>query len=200
MEFNQKLQELRKQKNLTQEELAEQLFVSRTAVSKWESGRGYPNIESLKTIAKFFDITIDDLLSGEELLTVSEEDNNQKQQHLRDIVFCLFDLSAAMLIFLPLFGQKTINIIESVSLLSLSDIPTYLRMSYYITILAIIIWGILTLAFQNSDKDLWIRNKNNISLILTITGTFLFIISQQPYAATYLLIFLIIKLFMLIKR
>lgn len=200
MEFNQKLQELRKQKNLTQEELAEQLFVSRTAVSKWESGRGYPNIESLKNIANFFDITIDDLLSGEELLTVSEEDNNQKQQHLRDIVFGLFDLSAAMLIFLPLFGQKTINIIESVSLLSLSDIPTYLRMSYYLTILAIIIWGILTLAFQNSDKDLWIRNKNNISLILTITGTFLFIISQQPYAATYLLIFLIIKLFMLIKR
>lgn len=200
MEFNQKLQELRKQKNLTQEELAEQLFVSRTAVSKWESGRGYPNIESLKTIANFFDITIDDLLSGEELLTVSEEDNNQKQQHLRDIVFGLFDLSAAMLIFLPFFGQKTINIIESVSLLSLSDIPAYLRMSYYLTILAIIIWGILTLAFQNSDKDLWIRNKNNISLILTITGTFLFIISQQPYAATYLLIFLIIKLFMLIKR
>ena len=200
MEFNQKLQELRKQKNLKQEELAEQLFVSRTAVSKWESGRGYPIIESLKNIANFFDITIDDLLSGEELLTVSDEDNNQKQQHLRDIVFGLFDLSAAMLIFLPLFGQKTINIIESVSLLSLSDIPTYLRMSYYLTILAIIIWGILTLAFQNSDKDLWIRNKNNISFILTITGTFLFIISQQPYAATYLLIFLIIKLFMLIKR
>ena len=40
MEFNEKLQELRKQKGLTQEELAEQLYVSRTAISKWESGRG----------------------------------------------------------------------------------------------------------------------------------------------------------------
>ena len=44
MEFHEKLQELRKQKNLTQEELSEILFVSRTAISKWESGRGYPSI------------------------------------------------------------------------------------------------------------------------------------------------------------
>ena len=50
MEFNEKLQELRKKKGLTQEELADILFVSRTAVSKWESGRGYPNIESLRDI------------------------------------------------------------------------------------------------------------------------------------------------------
>ena len=48
MEFNEKLQELRKGKGLTQEELAQAIFVSRTAVSKWESGRGYPNIDSLK--------------------------------------------------------------------------------------------------------------------------------------------------------
>ena len=52
MEFNEKLQELRKQKGLTQEAMAELLFVSRTAVSKWESGRGYPGIDSLKAIAK----------------------------------------------------------------------------------------------------------------------------------------------------
>ena len=48
MEFHEKLQELRKKKGLTQEELAEMLFVSRTAVSKWETGRGYPSIDSLK--------------------------------------------------------------------------------------------------------------------------------------------------------
>ena len=46
MEFGEKLQELRKKKGLTQEELAEALYVSRTAVSKWELGRGYPNIDS----------------------------------------------------------------------------------------------------------------------------------------------------------
>ena len=62
MEFNEKLQELRKQKGLTQEELAELLYVSRTAISKWESGRGYPSITSLKAIADLFNISIDSLL------------------------------------------------------------------------------------------------------------------------------------------
>ncbi|MBR7039698.1 MAG: helix-turn-helix transcriptional regulator, partial [Oscillospiraceae bacterium] len=42
MEFSEKLQTLRKKKGLTQEELAQALFVSRTAISKWESGKGYP--------------------------------------------------------------------------------------------------------------------------------------------------------------
>ena len=46
MEFNQKLQVLRKEKGITQEQLAKELFVSRTAISKWELGRGYPNLES----------------------------------------------------------------------------------------------------------------------------------------------------------
>ena len=54
MEFNEKLQELRKNKGLTQEELAQILYVSRTAISKWESGCGFPNIESLKSISKYF--------------------------------------------------------------------------------------------------------------------------------------------------
>ena len=82
MEFNHKLQELRKQKGLTQEELAEVLFVSRTAISKWESGRGYPNIESLKAISKFFGVTIDELLSGDELLTIAEKDTKKKEKHI----------------------------------------------------------------------------------------------------------------------
>ena len=82
MEFNEKLQELRKNKELTQEELAESLYVSRTAVSKWESGRGYPNIESLKEISKFFSVSIDELLSGEKLLFIAENENKTNIKRL----------------------------------------------------------------------------------------------------------------------
>jgi transcriptional regulator with XRE-family HTH domain len=65
MEFNEKLQELRKSRSMTQEELAEALFVSRTAISKWEQGRGYPSLDSLKEISKFFSVTIDDLICSD---------------------------------------------------------------------------------------------------------------------------------------
>ena len=58
MEFGEKIQKLRNQNKWTQEQLAEKLYVSRTAVSKWESGKGYPNIDSLKDIAKLFNKTI----------------------------------------------------------------------------------------------------------------------------------------------
>ena len=58
MEFHEKLQHLRRRSGLTQEQLAERLFVSRTAVSKWESGRGYPNLESLKDISAHCGVSV----------------------------------------------------------------------------------------------------------------------------------------------
>lgn len=199
MEFNEKLQELRKHKGLTQEKLAELLFVSRTAVSKWESGRGYPNIDSLKAIARFFGVTIDELLSGDELLTIAEKDTEQKENHIRDLVFGLLDISVAVFFFLPLFGQKVNGIIQEVSLLSLTGIASYLRIAYFVVAIGIAVFGILTLALQKCQQLFWVRNKNRISLILNAVGVTLFIISTQPYAAILLFVFLVIKGLMLIK-
>ena len=73
MDFNERLKELRKNKGLTQEELASKLYVSRTAVSKWESGKGYPSIDILKSLACFFEISIDELISNNEVLDLSKE-------------------------------------------------------------------------------------------------------------------------------
>ena len=200
MEFYEKLQELRKQRGMTQEELAQSLYVSRTAISKWESGRGYPNIDSLKGIAKFFAVTIDELLSGDELLTIAEEDSRQKRTHFRDLVFGLLDCSIAMFLFLPLFGQKTGGLIQEVSLLSLDGISSWLRTAYFAVVVGIVLCGIFTLALQSCHQAFWDRSKNQISLLLNALGTLLFMISLQPYAAAFLFVFLAVKALMLIKK
>ena len=87
MEFHEKLQELRKSRGMTQEELAQALYVSRTAVSKWESGRGYPSIDSLKEISAYFSVTIDDLLSGEKLIFLAEKENRSNIRGICEMLF-----------------------------------------------------------------------------------------------------------------
>ena len=200
MEFNEKLQELRKQKGLTQEELAETLYVSRTAISKWESGRGFPNIESLKAISKFFSVSLDELLSGEEILAIAENDHKQKERTLRDLIFGLLDCGMALLLFLPFFGQKADGVIREVSLLALSAIQPYLKAAYIAFAGIIIVLGIMTLALQNCRQRLWTQSKSFLSLALSAVGVCLFIISQQSYAAVFVFAFLVIKTLMLIKR
>lgn len=200
MEFNEKLQELRKQKGLTQEELAESLFVSRTAISKWESGRGYPNIDSLKAISRFFGVTVDELLSGDELLEIAEEDTKRKEKQFRDLIYGLLDLSVAMLLFLPLFSTKTNGVIESGSLITLDGIQPYLRIAYMVVIIATALVGVLTLAMQNCKARVWIKSKSVISLIFGMILVLLFIVSSQPYAAMLAFVLLVIKSSMLMQH
>lgn len=197
MEFHEKLQELRKNRGLTQEELAEALYVSRTAISKWESGRGMPSIESLKAISKFFAVTLDDLLSSEELLVIAEDDHKQKEMHIRDLIYGLLDCSMALLFVLPFFGQKVNGAIQEVSLLALTEIQVYLKILYLVTIVGMTAFGILTLVLRSCNGESWVKYKSKASLSVNAIGVFLFIISQQPYAAVFFFAFLIIKVLML---
>ena len=60
------IRRLRENKKMTQEELAEKIFVSGKAVSKWETGQGFPDISLMEPLAKALDISVIELLSGEE--------------------------------------------------------------------------------------------------------------------------------------
>ena len=200
MEFNKKLQEMRKQRGITQEELAEALYVSRTAVSKWESGRGYPSIESLKAIARFFGVTVDELLSGDELLDLAEEASKEKQTHFIDLVFGLLDVSVLMLFFLPFLADRTDGGIRGVSLLAFTCVSPYLKIIYFLLLIGLVAFGVLTLALQNHQSPFWVNNKGKLSLFLNALCAIVFVISLQPYAATYLLIFLILKATVLLKK
>lgn len=65
MELQKRLVELRKERGLSQENLAEKLYVSRQTISNWETGKTYPDINSLLLIATYFDISLDYLVKGD---------------------------------------------------------------------------------------------------------------------------------------
>ena len=66
MDFNNRLYQLRKQKGLSQEELANRLNVSRQTVSKWEVGDSTPDMEKLIAISDLFDVSLDKLVMGKD--------------------------------------------------------------------------------------------------------------------------------------
>jgi len=200
LELNEKIQELRKRKGLTQEELAGKLYVSRTAVSKWESGRGVPNIESLKAISAFFQVTLDDLLSGDELLEIAEDDRRQREARSRDMVFGLLDCCMALLFFLPFFAVGADGAIRAVSLLGLTGLQPYLQAAYSAVVVCMAGCGLATLALQNCARAFWLRNKGWLSLLLNAIGVILFILGRQPYAAVFALALLMIKALLLLRQ
>ena len=76
---------------------------------------------------------------------------------------------------------------------------SYVKIPYLIVVFAMMIWGILILALQNSKSTLWVHCKDKVSLGLSTVGTILFVISLEPYAAMFTFVFLLIKALMLIK-
>jgi len=77
MTFGDKIKKMRGENNLTQDDLAEKVFVTRTAISKWETNAGYPSIECLKLLSKVFSVSLDDLVSNE-YIQVQQNIENRK--------------------------------------------------------------------------------------------------------------------------
>ena len=193
MEFHEKLQELRKQKGLTQQELATALYVSRTAVSKWESGRGYPSIDSLRAIAKFYGITLDELLSSDELLTLAEADSIHRGARFCDLVFGMLDVCMLLFLCLPLFAARGEGAVRAVSLLALGNVRLYLKVLYLTATVATGVMGVLTLALQSLQAPFWLKYKRILSLALGAAAALLFILTKHPYAAALAFALLAIK-------
>ena len=84
MKFSEKLLTLRKAKNLTQEQLAEKLDVSRQSISKWESGQAVPEMEKIVALSVVFNVTTDYLLKSSEIddLSVKTEMLEKQQQNI----------------------------------------------------------------------------------------------------------------------
>ncbi len=112
MNFSEKLLTLRKSKVLTQEQLAEQLNVSRQSISKWESGQAIPEVDKIVELSNIFDVTTDYLLKPSEIdeLSVKTEIIEKQQQQMllrekkRDIIqHCIIYCVGVYLLFFAVY-------------------------------------------------------------------------------------------------
>lgn len=196
MEFNEKLQELRKGRGLTQEELAKELFVSRTAISKWESGRGYPSIDSLKEISRYFSVSIDELICSDEIIAAAENEKRYLVKKYTALICGLLDVLTALLLFIPVFGNSKA---EAVSLFGLTDISMWLMIVYTSVIGLSVLNGISAVIISRFDKPLWNKHRLVTGAVLSVTAVFLFMITRQPYAGIISFTILITKGYLILR-
>ncbi len=193
MEFHEKLQELRKSRGLTQEELAEALFVSRTAISKWESGRGYPSIDSLKEISSYFSVSIDDLLSGEQLIFIAEKENKSNFNSVCDLLLGFVDLFSLMLIVLPLYPKPVSGYIYSVNLFGYVDSNAFMIRIYWALFISLTITGIVKILMVYFKYEKGKKAVTFISVGLSIIAVLFLAMAREPYAITVTFLLLLIK-------
>ena len=199
MEFHEKLQELRKSRGLTQEELAEALYVSRTAISKWESGRGYPSIDSLKEISRFFSVSIDDLLSGEKLLSLAEKENKQNIRSICDMLFGIADICTLMLIILPLYPNMVDGYIYSVNLAAYSQISAFNRLVYWTAFIVLMVMGIVKIILSKTGNEKCGKILTGISMTLSVLAVLFLALSREAYAIAVAFLLLVVKGMLIFK-
>lgn len=192
MEFGEKLQSLRKNKGLTQEELAESLYVSRTAVSKWESGRGYPSIDSIKEIASYFSVTVDELLSSEKILSLAEKENKSNIYKICNILFGIVDLLAVLLVILPLYPNTAYEQICSVNLFIFTEMSSF-SAAYWILFVLLIISGIVKIILTQLNMGKGQKSVTWCSMGIGILAVIALSLTRQVYSTILIFTFLVMK-------
>lgn len=200
MEFCEKLRELRKIRGLTQEELAEILYVSRTAVSKWESGRGYPSIDSLKEISNYFSVTIDDLLSAEKLISIAEKENQTNIDNICRMLFGFTDLFSVIFIVFPLYPKNIDNYIFSVNLFEYTETSEFNLAVYWIMFILLILTGIFKLLLTHFRIGKLQKSLTACSVIINILAVIILALAGETYPVTVAFLLLLAKGFLFIRQ
>ena len=156
MALSEKLYELRKKSGLSQEQLAEQLGVSRQAISKWESGKAFPESDTLISISQYFDVTLDYLMKenepASEAITDAEKPQTKtksgREKQIIGLVTCLIGILCLLVwgivsIFVPAASDR----IGTSSMITIDGNGIFL-----IVCLAAVIAGAVLLLKNSSDK------------------------------------------------
>ena len=112
MSVGENIRQLRLQYDLTQEELASKIYVTRNAISKWETDKGIPSIDNLKQLATIFKVTLDQIVNEEDRIIMTME-NTVKLQNFKEIfasigIFLTYSINGIFLpyIFISLDGYN----------------------------------------------------------------------------------------------
>ena len=193
MEFSEKLQELRKNKDMTQEELAEALYVSRTAISKWESGRGYPSIDSLKEISKFFSVSIEELLSAEKMVSIAEKENRDNIRYICDMLLGIVDMMALIMIVLPIYPNKIDGVYYAVSLPDYVQAGSLKCVLYWTLFILMMIIGAVKILLTRLRKDKGGRFVTGISVFVGIASVLLLAMGREAYGVSIVFLMVVAK-------
>ena len=100
MKFCEKKKKIRVDNNLTQEEMASKLFVSRSLIAKWEQDRGIPSIDMLNTIATTFGLTVNDLITEEEIKLITLNNHQEVETNKKNLKMSVIIGSVSIIILL----------------------------------------------------------------------------------------------------
>ena len=154
MALSEKLYELRKKDGLSQEQLAEQLGVSRQAISKWESGKAVPESDTLISISKYFDVTLDYLMKENESISEVVTDiketqtNSGREKRIIGIIICMIGIICLLVWgIVSIFMPSTSDRIGTSSMITIDGNGFFLIICF----VAVIVGAVLLLK-SSSDK------------------------------------------------
>lgn len=195
MDFGEKLKALRTERGLTQEQLAAKLYVSRTAVSKWETGGGSPNLDSLQVVARLFDVSVDDLLSTDDLIVLARDERRSTARSSGMLSFGLLDVLAVVFAFIPLYG------VDDGSLVRMANLADYGASVDFGASFAVMAAAVVSLMFMGAvEIVLAAVGSRRAARIVALVGfavqalaVVLFASTMQPYATTLMFVLLLAK-------
>lgn len=195
MDFGEKLKALRTERGLTQEQLAARLYVSRTAVSKWETGGGSPNLDSLQAVARLFDVSVDDLLSADDLIVLARDERRSTARSSGMLSFGLLDVLAVVFAFIPLYG------VDDGSFVRMANLADYGASVDFGASFAVMAAAVVSLMFVGAVEILLAAaGSRRAARIVALVGfavqalaVVLFASTMQPYDTTLMFALLLAK-------
>ena len=192
MEINKRIKEARLQKNITQEDLAEHLGVTRQTISSWETGKSYPDIISVIKMSDIFDISLDKMLKEDKQLV----NNMQKQMDtVKSNKSIVFTILFAIIFFGGIYLIRTFV-----------DIPKIDNAFLNVSVLIIFIVGVITYLFSNIYVSKFLNektsNKSILKTIIVMLGVislfFLFPLIEKIITVTWLVFVIRISIIMIL--